>query len=151
MVYVQSPHSSHPPLCPHCSLCLKCSFCHSVPPSFPTPIFLSSTNSFSCLFSGYLLLTTSFYHSSALCKALQCSASYKLPGASEAFHSWQRSWGRRLGICKGGIEPQESPWIFSSIYPPKKPESAYFIALCSHLWLYWGLSPTTILLFLSKS
>ena len=30
---------------------------------------------------------------------------------------WQRSWGRRFGICKGGIEPQESPWKFSSIYP----------------------------------
>ena len=30
---------------------------------------------------------------------------------------WQRSWGRRLGIPKGGIEPQESPWKFSSIYP----------------------------------
>ena len=35
--------------------------------------------------------------------------------------------------------------------PPKKPESAYFIALCSHLWLYWGLSPTTISLSLTKS
>ena len=35
--------------------------------------------------------------------------------------------------------------------PPKKPESAYFIALCSHLWLYWGLSLTTISLSLSKS
>ena len=35
--------------------------------------------------------------------------------------------------------------------PPKKPESAYFIALCSHLWLYWGLSPTTISLSMSKS
>ena len=74
-----------------------------------------------------------------------------MPGAGEAFHSWQRSWGRRLGIRKGGIEPQESARIFSSIYPPKKPESAYFIALCSHLWLYWGLSPTTISLSLSKS
>ena len=30
---------------------------------------------------------------------------------------WQRSWGRRLGIHKGGIEPQEYPWKFSSIYP----------------------------------
>ena len=29
----------------------------------------------------------------------------------------QRSRGRRLGVCKGGIEPQESPWKFSSIYP----------------------------------
>ena len=37
----------------------------------------------------------------------------------ETFHSWQRSWGRRLGIRKGGIEPQESPRIFSSIYPQK--------------------------------
>ena len=35
----------------------------------------------------------------------------------ETFHSWQRSWGRRLGICKGGIEPRECPRIFSSIYP----------------------------------
>ena len=68
----------------------------------------------------------------------------------ETFHSWQRSWGRRLGIRKGGIEPSECPWIFSSIYP-QKPESAYFIVLCSHLWLYWGLSPTTISLSLSKS
>ena len=73
-----------------------------------------------------------------------------VPGAGEAFHSWQRSWGRRLGIRKGGIEPRESPRIFWSIYRPK-PESAYFIALCSHLWLYWGLSPTTISLSLSKS
>ena len=40
---------------------------------------------------------------------------------------------RRLGIRKCGIEPQESTRIFSSISPPKKPESAYFIALCSHL------------------
>ena len=69
----------------------------------------------------------------------------------ETFHSWQRSWGRGLGIRKGGIEPRECPRIFSSIYPPKKPESAYFIALCSHIWLYWGLSPTTISLSLSKS
>ena len=35
----------------------------------------------------------------------------------EELHPWQRSWGRRLGIRKGGIEPQESPWKFSSIYP----------------------------------
>ena len=37
----------------------------------------------------------------------------------ETFHSWQRSWGRGLGIRKGGIEPLECPRIFSSIYPPK--------------------------------
>ena len=40
-----------------------------------------------------------------------------IPGAcSEELHSWQRSWGRRLGIRKGRIEPQKSPWKFSSIY-----------------------------------
>ena len=37
--------------------------------------------------------------------------------------------GRRLGIRKGGIKPQESPWKFSSNLPPK-PESAYFL-LCA--------------------
>ena len=35
----------------------------------------------------------------------------------EELRPWQRSWGRRLGIRKGGIEPQESPWKFLSIYP----------------------------------
>ena len=66
-------------------------------------------------------------------------------GQREALRPWQRSWGRRLGIRKGGIEPQESPWIFLSIYP-QKPESAYFNALCSHLHLglYGRLSPTTL-------
>ena len=38
-------------------------------------------------------------------------------GHSEALRPWQRSWGRRLDIRKGGIEPQESPWKFSSFYP----------------------------------
>ena len=38
-------------------------------------------------------------------------------GQSEVLRPWQRSWGRRLDIRKGGIEPQESPWKFSSIYP----------------------------------
>ena len=37
--------------------------------------------------------------------------------AGSELRPWQRSWGRRLGICKGGFEPQESPWKFSSIYP----------------------------------
>ena len=41
-----------------------------------------------------------------------------VPGAGEAFHSGQRSGGRRLGIRKCGIEPQESTRIFSSISPP---------------------------------
>ena len=63
----------------------------------------------------------------------------------ETLHSWQRSWGRRLGLRKGGIEPQESPWKFSSIYP--KTRVCLLSALCFHLhlWLYGGLSPTTSL------
>ena len=44
-----------------------------------------------------------------------------------------------------------SPPGYSRASTPQKPESAYFIALCSHLWLYWGLSPTTISLSLTKS
>ena len=32
---------------------------------------------------------------------------------------WQTSWGRRLGIHKGGIEPQESPWKFSRKFYPQ--------------------------------
>jgi len=70
-----------------------------------------------------------------------------LPAGSqrEELRPWQRSWGRRLGIRKGGIEPQESPWKLSSIYPQN--QSSYFTALCSylHLWLYGGLSATTSL------
>ena len=44
-----------------------------------------------------------------------------------------------------------SPPGYSRASTPKKPESAYFIALCSHLWLYWGMSPTTISLSLTES
>ena len=40
-----------------------------------------------------------------------------------------RSWGRRLGICKGEIEPQESPWKFSSIYPQN--QSLPTLLLCA--------------------
>ena len=94
------------------------------------------------------------YGSFLFCSTEHCgqrhSTGWVAGSRRETFHSWQRSWGRRLGIHKGGIEPRESSRIFLSIYPPK-PESAYFIALCSPLWLYWGLSPTTISLSLSKS
>ena len=30
-------------------------------------------------------------------------------GQREELHPWQRSWGRRLGIHKGMIKPQETP------------------------------------------
>ena len=59
---------------------------------------------------------------------------------------WQRSWGRRLGICKGGIELQESPWKFSSIYPQN--QSLPTLLLCALTYtsdFTGGLSPTTSL------
>ena len=64
----------------------------------------------------------------------------------EELRPWQRSWGRRLGIGKGGIEPQESPWKFYQASTPKT-RVCLLSALCSHLhlWLYRGLSPTTSL------
>ena len=59
----------------------------------------------------------------------------------QELHPWQRSWGRRLGTHKGGIEPQESPWKFSSIYPQTR--VCLLSALCSHqhLWLHRGAGP----------
>ena len=57
----------------------------------------------------------------------------------EARHTQRQDWA-------SGVRPD----ILEHL-PPKNPESAYFIALCSHLWHYWGLSPTTISLSLSKS
>ena len=47
----------------------------------------------------------------------------------EELHPWQRSWGRRLNIRKGGMEPQESPWKFSSTYPQN--QSLPTLLLCA--------------------
>ena len=47
----------------------------------------------------------------------------------EDLRPWQRSWGRRLDIWKGGIEPQEFPWKFSSIYPQN--QSLPTLLLCA--------------------
>ena len=59
-------------------------------------------------------------------------------GQCEELCPWQRSWGRRLGIHKGVIKPQETPCSWAST---PKPEPV----LCSHLHLgpYGGLSPIT--------
>ena len=65
--------------------------------------------------------------------------SFLARGQREELRPWQRSWGRRLGIRKGVIKPQETPCSRAST---PKPVSV----LCSHLylWLYGGLSPITI-------
>ena len=62
-------------------------------------------------------------------------------GQREELRPWQRSWGRRLGIRKGVIKPQETS---VPEHLPPKPESIYFTVSCSHLhlWLYGGLFPT---------
>ena len=52
----------------------------------------------------------------------------------ETFHSWQRSWRRRLGLRKGGMEPRESPRIFSSTFP-QKPECLLYCFVLSPLTL----------------
>ena len=74
-----------------------------------------------------------------------------VPGAGER-HS-TRDKGHEEGgsaYAKAGSSLGRAPG-YSRASTPQKPESAYFIALCSRLWLYWGLSPTTISLSLSKS
>ena len=56
-----------------------------------------------------------------------------MPGASvrNSAHGKGHEEGG-FSICKGGIEPQETP-VPEHLMP--KPESAYFTVLCSHLHL----------------
>ena len=63
--------------------------------------------------------TFSIVPSSGVMVAVDVLLSLIAGSRRETVHSWQRSWGRRLGIHKGGIEPQECPRIFSNIYPQK--------------------------------
>ena len=62
---------------------------------------------------------------------------------------WQRSWGRRLGIRKGEIEPQESPWKFSSIYPQN--QSLHTLLLCALTYTSDFTGPVPHHLSLKKS
>ena len=54
---------------------------------------------------------------------------------------WQRSWGRRLGICQGRIEPQESPWKFLSIYPQNQSLPTFCFVLSPILLTLGGAVP----------
>ena len=60
----------------------------------------------------------------------------------EELRPWQRSWGRRLRHMQRWDRASGNP---VPKHLPPKPESAYFTALCSHLylWLYGRLSPTS--------
>ena len=53
----------------------------------------------------------------------------------------QRSSGRRLGIRKGRIEPQESPWKFSSIYPQNQSLPIFCFVLSPTPLTLWGGCP----------
>jgi len=61
--------------------------------------------------------------------------------AGSELRPWQRSWGRRLGIRKGGIEPQESPWKFSSIYPQNQSLPTFCFVLSPTPLTLWGAVP----------
>ena len=75
-----------------------------------------------------------------LCCPLHLRSDY-VGGQSEVLRPWQRSWGRRLDIRKGGIEPQESPWKSSSVYP--RNQSLPTLLLCAltySLIIFFGLT-----------
>ena len=68
--------------------------------------------------SSKFLIANLKWEASLLPDLLHFSWEFIIVGTQcEELRPWQRSWGRRLDICKGGIKPQESPWKFSSIYP----------------------------------
>ena len=61
-------------------------------------------------------------------------------GQREELRPWQRSWGRRLGICKGMIKPQEIPCSRASI-----PKTTVCLLYCFMLLpiplTLWGAVP----------
>ena len=69
----------------------------------------------------------------------------------EELHPWQRSWGKRLGIRKGGIEPQESPWKFSSIYPQNQSLPTLLLCALTYTSDFMGGCPPPPSLSLKKS
>ena len=76
---------------------------------------------------------------------------WKIAGSQrEIFHSWQMSWGKSLGIRKGGIEPPGVPPYILQHLPPKTKVCLFYGFVLSPLTLL-GMSPTTISLSLSKS
>ena len=55
---------------------------------------------------------------------------------------WQRSWGKGPDKRKGGIRPQGSPWIFSSVYPQNQSLPALLCYTFYLLfWHYRGAVP----------
>ena len=69
---------------------------------------------------------------------------YSARSQREELHPWQRSWGRRLGIRKGGIEPQETPCSWAST-PKTRVCLLYCFMLSSTPLTLGGASPPTSL------
>ena len=61
----------------------------------------------------------------------------------EALRPWQRSWGRRLNIRKGGIETQESPLVMGASTPITRACLLYFFVLSPTPLTLRGAVPTT--------
>ena len=106
----------------------------------PIPVFAGSRHVAYCILSAALSTASSFriWNSS--------TGIISLPGASVRSSTHDKGhWGRRLGIRKGGIEPQESPWKFSSIYPQNQSLPTFGFVLSPTPLTLQGLSPTTSL------
>ena len=110
--------------------------------------------------TGYVPLVT--YHIRSLNNSLSISRAWWIWGAHfsivnlglstemvlplagsqrEELRPWQMSWGRRFCIRKGGIEPQESPWKFLSIYPQKQSLPTFCFVLSPTPLTLWGAVP----------
>ena len=69
----------------------------------------------------------------------------------EELRPWQRSLGRRLGIHKDGIKPQESPWKISSIYPQNQSLPTLLLCALTYTSDFTGGCPLPPSLSLKKS
>ena len=56
-----------------------------------------------------------------ICARHSCQVTLSVGSQREELRPWQRSWGRKLGIRKGVIKPQENPCSWAST-----PKSEYF-------------------------
>ena len=63
----------------------------------------------------------------------------------EELRPWQRSWGRRLDIRKGGIGLHESPWKFSSIYPQNQSLPTLLLCALTYTSDFMGVCPPPLL------
>jgi len=78
------------------------------------------------------------------CRAFKVSIQGE-PDCGERAPPMAKVMRKRLSIRKGGIEPQEAPWKFSSIYPQNQSLPTFCFVLSPTPLTLRGLSPTTSL------